>query len=101
MYAMSSLYIMPSVSEPFGLTAFEALLYDVPVIISKQSGVREILKNAVAIDFWDINKLAAAIFKLLDNKKYAQKVVEKCKDNMKHIRWNNAAKTLINVYNEF
>jgi glycogen synthase len=100
MYAMSSLYIMPSVSEPFGLTAFEALLYDVPVIISKQSGVKEILKNAVTIDFWDIDKLSEEICRLLSDKQYAAAVVEKCRDDMKNIRWDAAARTLINIYNE-
>jgi glycosyltransferase involved in cell wall biosynthesis len=100
MYAMSSLYIMPSVSEPFGLTAFEALLYDVPVIISKQSGVREILQNAVAVDFWDVDKLTTEICKLLSNNGYAKKVVEKCRDDMKNIHWDAAARTLINIYND-
>lgn len=100
MYAMSSLYLMPSVSEPFGLTAFEALLYDVPVIISKQSGVREILKNAVSIDFWDIDKLSNEICRLLTEKEYAKKIVEKCQEDMKHIHWDEAAKTLINIYND-
>ncbi len=99
MYAMSSLYVMPSVSEPFGLTAFEALLYNVPVIISRQSGVKEILKNAVAIDFWNIDQLVKEIIKLLKDKEYAQKVVANCKDDMKYIRWDKAAKTLVDIYN--
>jgi glycogen(starch) synthase len=98
MYAMSNLYVMPSVSEPFGLTAFEALLYDVPIIISKQSGAKEILKNAVTIDFWDVQKLADTIVSLLKDPKYAGSVVERCQEDMKHIGWNNSGYKLMNIY---
>jgi len=98
MYAISDLYVMPSVSEPFGLTACEALLYDVPIIISKQSGVLEILKHAVSIDFWDVQKLAHTIIKILKNKKYAHSIIEKCKDDMKGIGWNNTGTKLKQIY---
>ena len=67
LYAMSDLYVMPSVSEPFGITPLEAMRYNIPVIISKQSGVAEILPNAIKVDFWDIDKLASTIINILEN----------------------------------
>jgi glycosyltransferase involved in cell wall biosynthesis len=98
MYAMSDLYVMPSVSEPFGLTPFEALLYDIPIIISKNAGVGEILKNAVFVDFWDIHKMADTIIMILTNDAFAQTIVERCKDDIEHIGWHIAAKKINVIY---
>jgi glycogen(starch) synthase len=64
-YSLSDLYIMPSVSEPFGISPLEAILYDVPVIISRQSGIAEILKHALKVDFWDVREIAAKIVAVL------------------------------------
>jgi uncharacterized protein (UPF0297 family) len=58
MYASSDLYVMPSVSEPFGIAPLEAMVYDVPVLMSKQSGVSEVIHNALKVDFWDVRKMA-------------------------------------------
>ncbi|RPJ09484.1 MAG: glycosyltransferase family 1 protein [Spirochaetaceae bacterium] len=98
MYAMSDLYVMPSVSEPFGITAFEALLYDVPIILSKQSGVSEVLRGAMKVDFWDVPKLASAIVTLLENEQLASEMVENCKNEIQSIHWNTAAQKLKNIY---
>ena len=57
-FKMVDLYVMPSVSEPFGIAPLEVLRNHVPVLISKQSGISEILKNALKVDFWDINQTA-------------------------------------------
>ena len=65
MLSMSDVYIMPSVSEPFGISPLEAMQSNVPVIISKQSGVAEILTHAVKVDFWDIDAMADAIYGIL------------------------------------
>jgi len=64
-YEMADLYVMPSVSEPFGIAPLEALNNDVPVIISKQSGVSEVLMHALKVDFWDINEIANKIIAVL------------------------------------
>lgn len=98
MYALSDIYVMPSVSEPFGISPFEALLYDVPTIISKQSGVAEILKDALKVDFWDVNKLAELIIKLIENDEFAKEVAEKSKENIKYIGWETAGAKLANIY---
>ena len=66
MLDMSDVYIMPSVSEPFGISPLEAMQSNVPVIISKQSGVAEILTHAVKADFWDIDAMADAIYGILN-----------------------------------
>jgi glycogen(starch) synthase len=98
MYAMSDLYVMPSVSEPFGITAFEALLYDVPIILSKQSGVSEVLRGAMKVDFWDVPKLASAITSLLEDEKLAKEMVNACKSELRDIHWNNAGQKMKNLY---
>jgi len=65
MFSISDVYVMPSVSEPFGISPLEAMASDVPVIVSKQSGVAEILKHALKVDFWDVDDMADAIYGLL------------------------------------
>lgn len=100
MFAMSDLYIMPSVSEPFGITPLEAMKYGIPVIISKQSGIAEVLDNVLKVDFWDVNKLANTIVDILaasnlesDISKTNHKVLEK-------INWDTPAELVTKVYEE-
>ncbi len=64
-FSMADLYVMPSVSEPFGIAPLEAMSHDVPVIISKQSGVAEVLDHALKVDFWDTDDLANKILAVL------------------------------------
>lgn len=97
-FAMSDLYIMPSVSEPFGLSPFEALLYDVPVIISNQSGAAEILTHAYKVDFWDTDKLAKAIVSLLEDDELRAEIVKKCREDMKTISWDAAGRRISGIY---
>lgn len=100
MYAMSDLYVMPSVSEPFGISPLEAMLYDVPVIISKQSGVSEILHHALKVDFWDVKELAGKIISVLQHPALSRELVERSRDEMKNIHWDNAAVKIIDAYDE-
>ncbi|MDD3311590.1 glycosyltransferase family 4 protein [Pseudodesulfovibrio sp.] len=99
-YAMSDLYVMPSVSEPFGITPLEAMVYDVPSIVSKQSGVAEVLEDAVKIDFWDVDRLAWEILDILGNKERAQKLVEAGRRSLKKIQWDRAAAKVLDVYRQ-
>jgi len=64
MFALSDVFVMPSVSEPFGIVPLEAMRSNVPVVISKQSGVAEILKHALKVDFWDVDAMADSIYGL-------------------------------------
>lgn len=98
MFAMSDLYVMPSVSEPFGITPLEAMLYDVPVLVSRQSGVSEILKHALKADFWDTRDLADKICAVLNYPCLAEELVKNCREEMKSIRWTNAADQLLQIY---
>ncbi len=98
MYARSDLYVMPSVSEPFGIAPLEAMLYDVPVLLSRQSGVTEVLRNALKVDFWDVQEIANQIVSVLQHPRLASEVVRNCREELKTIRWEKAAESVINVY---
>ncbi|MBQ9537555.1 MAG: glycosyltransferase family 4 protein [Desulfovibrionaceae bacterium] len=100
MFALSDLYVMPSVSEPFGITPLEAMLYDVPVLLSRQSGVSEILHHALKADFWDTRDMADKICAVLQHPALASEIVQNCREEMKTIRWENAAEQLLTVYED-
>ncbi|HOG16963.1 MAG TPA: glycosyltransferase family 4 protein [Syntrophales bacterium] len=98
MFAMSDLYVMPSVSEPFGISPLEAMMYDVPVILSKSSGVAEILRHAPQVDFWDVDGMAEKMAALLSDPDLARQVVEDCRIEMQRIHWDRAAEELESIY---
>ena len=98
MFALSNLYVMPSVSEPFGITPLEAMLYDVPVLLSRQSGVSEVLAHALKADFWDTRDMADKICAVLRYPHLASTLVSNCHEEMKNIRWGNVAENLVAIY---
>lgn len=98
MYAMSDVYVMPSVSEPFGIAPLEAVRHNTPVIISKQSGVAEVLQNAVKIDFWDVDAMADAIFALLHYPSISKMFKELGSEELKNLKWEHVAAKLVTVY---
>lgn len=100
MFAQSDVYVMPSVSEPFGISPLEAMRSGVPTIISKQSGVAEVLKHALKVDFWDVDALADAIYGLL---KYPalSRMARRCGlEEVNTLKWENAAYLLKHIYEE-
>ncbi|HBB17751.1 MAG TPA: 4-alpha-glucanotransferase [Syntrophus sp. (in: bacteria)] len=99
-FSLSDLYVMPSVSEPFGISPLEAMLYDVPVILSRQSGVAEILKHALKVDFWDIRELSAKIIAVLKHPALMGVMAEKAKEELRTIRWDTAAERISELYRE-
>ncbi|MDD5750040.1 MAG: glycosyltransferase family 4 protein [Candidatus Pacebacteria bacterium] len=99
-YQMADLYVMPSVSEPFGLTALEALGHGTPVIISKQSGVSEVIKNCLRVDFWDINQMAGKILAVLNYPVLKNTLKENGAGEVEKITWDNSAVACLNIYNE-
>ncbi|MBL7928875.1 MAG: glycosyltransferase family 4 protein [Bacteroidia bacterium] len=101
MLSMADVYCMPSVSEPFGLSAVEAAQFGVPVVISKQSGVAEVLKHALKFDFWDIDRAAQYIVSLLFDEVLCKKVVEDTNKDMANINWDNSAQKVIEGYAHF
>ncbi|MGB4205241.1 MAG: glycosyltransferase family 4 protein [Bacteroidales bacterium] len=100
MYAMSDVYVMPSVSEPFGIAPLEAIRTNVPVVISKQSGVSEILVHALKVDFWDTEALADSIYALLNYKGLNKMFHRYGKAEVDNLKWENAALKVIDVYNK-
>lgn len=98
MYAISDVYVMPSVSEPFGIAPLEAVRHNTPVIISKQSGVAEVLRNAIKIDFWDVDAMADAIFGLLHYESIAKMFKELGSEELKNLKWEHVAAKLVTVY---
>ncbi|NNE20828.1 MAG: glycosyltransferase [Myxococcales bacterium] len=97
-FSTADVYVMPSVSEPFGIAPLEAMSYDRPVIVSKQSGVSEVLQNALKVDFWDVDKMASQIVGLLELPELRRVIVERAREEIRHIHWDAAAETLIPVY---
>lgn len=98
MFAHSDVYVMPSVSEPFGISPLEAMRSNVPTIISKQSGVAEVLKHAIKIDFWDVNALADAIHGLLAYPALSAMAVRCGLEEVNALKWDNAAARIKQVY---
>lgn len=98
MYAISDVYVMPSVSEPFGIAPLEAVRHNTPVIISKQSGVAEVLLNAIKVDFWDVDAMADAIFALLHYEGISKMFKELGSEELKKLKWEHVAAKLVSVY---
>ena len=100
MFAYSDVYVMPSVSEPFGISPLEAMISNVPTIISKQSGVAEVLRHAIKVDFWDIDALADSIYALVNYPAIAKTASEKGFEEVSTLKWNNAAAKMKAVYSD-
>lgn len=98
MFALSDVYVMPSVSEPFGISPLEAMRTGVPSVISKQSGAAEVLKYAFKVDFWDVDAMADEIYALLKYPALANFASKYGFDEVNTLRWNNAAVKIKNVY---
>ncbi len=98
MFALSDVYVMPSVSEPFGISPLEAMRTGVPSVISKQSGAAEVLKYAFKVDFWDVDAMADEIYALLKYPALANFASKYGFDEVNTLKWNNAAVKIKNVY---
>lgn len=98
LFSISDVYCMPSVSEPFGLSAVEAAQFGIPCVISKQSGVAEVLNGSLKFDFWDTDKAAGSILNLLNDPVLRKKVVEDASQNLNNITWDISARKIIDAY---
>ncbi len=97
-FSAADLYVMPSVSEPFGLSALEAVSFDTPTIISKQSGVAEVLSHSLKADFWDVNRMADLMINTLCYKDLRSDMVSMARNEMSRLRWDAAAKKVAAIY---
>ena len=98
MFALSDVYVMPSISEPFGISPLEAMQTYVPSVISKQSGCAEVLKYALKVDFWDVDAMSDAIYGLLNYPAIAALASRCGHDEVNALKWTNAASKVKKVY---
>jgi glycosyltransferase involved in cell wall biosynthesis len=100
MLAESDVYIMPSVSEPFGISPLEAMQLGTPTIISHQSGCAEILTHAIKTDYWDIDAMADAIYSIVKYPAMYKSLHELGQDEVNHIRWYDAGLKVRAIYDK-
>ena len=97
-FQMADLYVMPSVSEPFGIAPLEALSHNVPVIISKQSGVSEVISHALKVDFWDVDEMANKILAVLKHPPLQKTLRQHGQIELRKLSWKDSAAHLLEIY---
>lgn len=100
-YSMTDVFVMSSVSEPFGLTALEAAHYGDALVLTRQSGVSEVLHSAILYDFWDEKKLADALVSISRTPELRESLVSGVQREYRNITWSDVADKCINVYNKY
>lgn len=99
-FQAADLYVMPSVSEPFGITALEAAANQTPVLVSKQSGVSEVFKNSLKVDFWDVDEMANKIISTLKFTSLGEDLRKESYKEIDNLNWGKAADKVLEVYKE-
>ncbi len=99
-FEMADLYVMPSVSEPFGIAPLEALSHNVPVIISRQSGVSEVLTHVLKVDFWDVDEMANKILAVLTHPPLQRALRQHVQIELRKLSWRSSALRLLEIYQE-
>lgn len=99
-WSVTDVYVMPSVSEPFGITPLEAVQAGVPVIVSNQSGVAEVIDHALKVDFWDTNALADSIINVLRHKTLSDSLKRNSRKEIEALTWKRAANRIKQIYHE-
>lgn len=97
-FAIADLFVMPSVSEPFGLTPLEAIGYGAPVLISKQAGVGEVLMNCLKVDFWDVREMANQIVSVVQNDSLGAELIKNARPEYDRLSWQKASDTMLKIY---
>ncbi len=98
MFEQSDLFVMPSISEPFGLTALEAAAFGVPTMVSKQSGVAEVMRSSLRVDYWDIDEMANQICAVLNHQEFRDQLSSDGLAEVARMSWRHSADKLMNVY---
>lgn len=97
-FKMADVYVMPSISEPFGIVALESIVHGTPVILSKQSGVSEIVQNALKVDFWDTEEIANKIISVLRHPSLHSTLKSNSEQEVKSFTWDTAANACLDIY---
>ncbi len=97
-YAVGDLFVMPSISEPFGLTPLEAIGYGTPALVSKQSGVSEVINNCLKVDCWDIDEMANQITAVVQNDALRDELHKNAYQEYSRMTWEDASHKIMNVY---
>ncbi len=100
LYSIANVFVMPSVSEPFGIVALEAIASNVPTIVSSQSGVSEVIKNTLKVDFWDTEQMADLILGLINYNEANNEITKNAYKELDSITWDKAAEKFIGIYNK-
>ncbi|MET0341457.1 MAG: glycosyltransferase [Polyangiales bacterium] len=98
LFSLADAYVMPSVSEPFGISALEAMSYETPVVLSRQSGASEVLHHALKVDFWDVNRLASQIVAILRYPELRSSIVDMAREEVRRVHWEAAATKVVQTY---
>lgn len=98
LYRAADLYVLPSVSEPFGITPLESLVAGTPVLVSKQSGVSEVVKHALKADFWDVDDMADKIVSVLRHPELRETLAVNGQREAKSLTWKKVAQKLGDLY---
>lgn len=98
MFMLSDIYVMPSVSEPFGICPLEAMQCGTPTIISRQSGVSEVVSSAIKTDYWDIREMSDAVYNMLESPKFCKMLSKNGKKEVARITWNKSARKIYQAY---
>lgn len=98
LYAQASCFVMPSLSEPFGLVALEAIAHGTPVILSKQSGASEVVGHAFKVDFWDTEKMADCVLTILRETPLASQLTSEAPRILRKLTWENQASHVLSIY---
>jgi glycosyltransferase involved in cell wall biosynthesis len=99
-YRAADIYIMPSVSEPFGLTPLEAMIQDTPVLISRQTGVSEVVSHALKANFWDVDDMASKVISVLRNPSLQQCLKNNGRTEVSRMSWDLAGEKLLSLYRD-
>ena len=97
-YLAADLFVLPSVSEPFGLAALESLALKTPILVSKQSGISEVIQNALKVDFWDIDEIANKILACLSYQGLSATLQEESFREMSKLSWEKSAQKCLDIY---
>jgi glycogen synthase len=98
-FGVADLFVMPSISEPFGIAPLESVVYGTPAMVSKQSGVSEVINNFLKVDYWDVNEMANQIATAVRNKDMLKELENNSKLEYEKLSWDRAADTVMGMYN--